>query len=319
MGDGTMIGEWTECLLSRAEEWGLPRSGRWESLLYNNYHPHMTTMNLLWFHEGGRNPDVVTKVYRQAEVPKREFDNLTRAHACAPQCAPEPLHFGRRGPFWELWMRGVPGERVSGVRVCSSAALRSIVNMVAELHEALAKASGAPGEDRYQRAVVAPLDAVANFGESASAREGCRRLAAATSGEWIQALPVIPQHGDLYLGNLLSDGEQWRVVDWESFGTVDLPFYDLGTLLLSALCETGKMSAEWDAALVRQAPALVRSYCDRLNLPIDGVRLLLPLMLVNWFHLQLSDGRTEFATRMYRTIVNYFENTAAWEGVFAPR
>ena len=314
-----MIGELTQRLRSEAKEWGLPASGRWDYLFYNNYHPHITTINLLWFHDGGRRPAVVTKLFRRADVPRREFENLRRARAWAPDCAPEPLYFGPREPFWELWMRGAPGVRLSGVRNCSAVALHSLVERIANLHRAFAANAGGAGPDRRQRIVTAPLEAVAVFGASEAVREGCRRLAAAADDKWIASLPVIPQHGDLYLGNLLSNGDEWHIVDWESFGTVDLPFYDLATLLLSALFEAGRTPAEWDAALVARIPDLVRLYCTRLNLTDDHRKRLLPLSLVNWFYLQQCDGRTEFTQRMYQTISNYFENQDAWERVFRPR
>jgi len=311
-----MICEWTRFLTDNAAKWGLPVSGKWDYLFYNNYHPHIMAIILLWFHEGAIYPQAVTKLFREDEVPKREYENLKRAHASAPDCAPEPLALAYSGSFCGLWMKGMPGRRMERSRDCSADALKSMAAMIADLHRALSGTDGNGSPDRHRRAVVEPLAALARFGESAPVREGCEKLASAASRSWIESLPVIPQHGDLYLGNLLRDDGRWHVVDWESFGSIDLPFHDLATLILSSLSGDAMIPSDWTPHLAAETPGLVRLYCDRLMLPREQVRLLLPLSLANWFHLQLRDGRQKFAQRMYRTIADYFEHAEAWEKVF---
>jgi Ser/Thr protein kinase RdoA (MazF antagonist) len=313
-----MIREWTQCLRDRSEEWGLPQPGKWECLFYNNYHPHMTTINLLWFHNGSRLPQVVTKLFRTAELPHREFNNLVRAHAAAPELAPEPLHLGELGPFWAVWMRGFAGSRLRGIEDCPVEALRSIAEMIAKLHQALGSSAGTVASERYDRAVKA-LACVADFGSSAAVREGCGRVAAAVTPQWIGKLPVIPQHGDLYVGNILSDHGRWHLVDWENFGAVDLPLYDLTTFLLSVLWQSGKKAGKWADPAVEAIPAIVRSYCETLRLDQRVLPVLFPVVLASWFHLHYSDGRQEFSERMYESIVDYFEHTDLWEKVFVPR
>ena len=115
---------------------------------------------------------------------------------------------------------------------------------------------------------------------------------------------------------MLSYRDQWRIVDWESFGATDLPFYDLCTLLVSCFQAYGETPDQWDRSRANQTSGLVRQYAKRLNLSAGDIRLLLPLTLVNWFHLQWSDGRKEFTRRMYKTIQHYFEHTNVWERVF---
>ena len=317
MGIGTivMISEWKTCLTSRAAQWGLPESGDWQFILYNNYHPHCSDLDLFWFHNGGAFPRAVTKISRDPGRGEREFANLQQAHASAPTWVPRPLYFGAQGKFWTLWMEGVPGAPFQGS--LTPAVVRSMVQAVTGIHQALAKSGTALRPDRWQQMVAEPLQSLAAFGPSGVVQEGARRVVAQASEEWLKRIPQIAQHGDLYAGNMLVEGDRWRVVDWEGFGLTDLPAYDLYTLLLSLLRPKGHGPAAWDAALVQQVPALTSGYARTLGLAAGDMRTLLPLTLANWFHLQWRDGRTQFCDQLYRTVADYFEHEESWERVFS--
>jgi aminoglycoside phosphotransferase (APT) family kinase protein len=310
-----MIDQWKHFVLDRVTEWNLPQGGEWTFLLHNNYHPQCTTLNVLWFHNGERFPRVVAKLYRESERVKQEFKNLVQVHQSAPAWVPKPLHFGAVGEYWALWMEGVPGSSFSGGNGNTPRVLRSLVEMLVSLHRAVRNSGGSdPG--RYQRMVVEPLDTVARFGTSASVRMGCANLAAESSAEWLNSLPVIPQHGDLCLGNLFLEGDRWYVLDWESFSVIDLPFYDLLTLLYSMLRQSGESPDRWDPALVKQVPGLIERYAAGLGLSRADVSRLLPLALANWFHLHWSDSREAFTSQMYQSIRHYFERVDGWQKVF---
>ena len=309
-----MIGQWKAFLLEKTAEWDLPKRGDWTFLLNNNYHPHCSNLNLLWFHNGGEFPRVVTKLFREPQLPQREFENLKQAYPSAAAWVPKPLHFGRQGEFCALWMEGVPGLRFRASN--GPVQLRSLIEMLASMHRAFRTTEMKP--ERYRRVVSKPIETVAQFGESAAVRSGCEILMARTSADWVQSLPVIPQHGDLVFSNVLLFRGQWHVVDWESFGVIDLPFYDLFTLLLSLLRAHGETPEHWDASLMKQVPALIGQYALALELSSTDAPLLLALTLANWFHLQWSDGRREFTNLMYKMIQHYFEHREAWESIFFP-
>jgi hypothetical protein len=309
-----MISEWRACLTSRAAQWGLPESGDWQFILYNNYHPHCSDLDLFWFHNGGAFPRAVTKISRDPGRGEREFANLRHAYALAPNWVPRPLYFGAQGNFWSLWMEGVPGFPFQGS--LTPGVLQSMVKAVSGIHRAFEKSGTAQRPDRWQRMVSEPLQSLESFGPAGAVREGARRIAARASAEWLKRIPQIPQHGDLYAGNLLADGDRWRVVDWESFGLTDLPAYDLYTLLLSLLSSDGDGPTQWNTALVQQIPALVTAYAKSVGLAAEDMPVLLPLTLANWFHLQWRDGRSRFCDRLYRTVIDYFEHEESWERAF---
>ncbi len=311
-----MIGHCKQFLMDRQEEWRLPKTGEWNLLLNNNYHPHYSSLNLLWFHKDGEFPTVITKVFPEPQIPNREFENLRQAHRYAPALVPQPLHIGSYDGFWMLWMQGVPGFRFRVNDGCSPAVMRSMVEMVISLHGALRKSAARIDPDRRRRMVLEPLQTVVDYCDSASIRDGCSKLASRSSADWVHSLPVIPQHGDLFAGNVLSHHDRWAVVDWESFGVVDLPFYDLFTLVLSVFRARGDNPVLWDEVLVKQVPTMLDCYTRSLHLSPADIELFLPLTLVNWFHLQCADGRKEFMRPMGRMIQDYFENTGSWEKVF---
>jgi Ser/Thr protein kinase RdoA (MazF antagonist) len=270
----------------------------------------------MWFHNSGRFPRVVVKFCNDPAQLKKEFENIRRAHECAPAVVPNPLHFGPQGHLWGLWMEGVPGSVLTTAKSYAPDVLHSLVDMVASLHAALRRGLQELDMDRYQHMVQEPLEAVAQFGPSVAVKTGCSQLAAAISAQWLNSLPVIPQHGDLYSGNILSHRDRFYVVDWEGFGAIDLPFYDLLTLLYSLLRGTGETPATWHSTLMNRFPSLIRSYAQRLNLTPADVSLLSPLALTNWFYLHLKEGRNEFTKDVYRTIQQYFENPEPWNRAF---
>ena len=308
----------TECELfmkRRLADWNLPNGGDWKCLVFNNYQPQCSNIDLLWFHNGGRFPLAVTKLCRQEIPVRREFENLQRAHAWSPGQVPKPLDLHKQGAFWALWMEGIPGTPLQW-ETLEPAKLESLTDSIAAMHIAIRANAGVGPPDRYSRLVTTPLDTLAAFGSDATVTTGCAELRARVPVSWIDSLPVIPQHGDLFPGNMLSDRGHWRVLDWESFGNIDLPFYDLLTVLVSLLTSRGETPDRWDPRLIREVPTAIKSYAVALQLSVADVRIMLPLALANWFHLMWSDEREQFTKHMYRTINRYFAAPESWQKVF---
>lgn len=315
-----MINQWKALLEEKAADWNLPTDGKWSFLLFNNYTHELHALrsecniDLLWFHDGGKYPRVVTKLSREEAALEREFQNLTQAHTHASKWVPRPLGLVRQGELWGLWMEGVPGT--SSLQDLRPAKLKAAAETLASMHKALRNHGTPLGSERHRRMVIEPIETVARLVSEPSVLTGCAELRARISPEWMDSLPLIPQHGDLMPGNLLSDGDRLYVVDWENFGKVDFPFYDLLTLLVSLLTERGERIEHWNSDLVKQVPDLIECYAQQLGLRAENVALLLPLTLANWLHLQWCEGRQQFADRMHKTIQHYFEHSDQWLKVF---
>ena len=309
------VERWKTILSAKAAKWGMPAGDEWRCLLHNNYHPTVATINVLWFHQDEYYPRAFTKV-RKEDVLIREFKKLEAIHQAAGDYVPKPLSVDKVDGVWMLWMAGVPGSRIPPRKTYRRAELVSIIDMLSSIHGAVKKSSGEHGSERHACMVAKPLEALIQFGDSTIVREGCAELVQSHSVAWMNALPVIPQHGDLFLDNILRHEDRLYVVDWEYFGVVDLPFYDLLTLLFSMLRVSGETPDSFDPELVQQVPFLVERYARSLGLPVSLMAELLPLLMANWFYLYWVEGKEPMAAKAYRTIAAYFMNRRAWGEIF---
>lgn len=309
-----MIEDWKQVISTRAAEWGLPTGREWTFLFHNNYQPKDSAINLMWFYRNEQFPRLVTKMCRSQGILAREFQNLQAVHPLAPRFVPRPMHLANADGFGMLWMEGVPGHRIPPARRYSASMLTTSVDMLVSIHRALNRGLDNAATDRHARMVATPLEAVRLYG-SPTVRNGCIALLETATATWLHSLPTIPQHGDLFLDNILCHREEFHVVDWENFGAIDLPFHDLLTLLLSFLRASAIGPDQWDADLKNEIPSLINRYARGLHLMASTVSIVLPLALVNWFYLHWIEGRAA-ATLMYRAIEHYFEHTGYWQKVF---
>jgi len=316
MEESIMIGGLKDILMSRAAEWGLPSGGDWKCLFHNSYDPPPLRFKILWFHGKDRFPLVVTKVGREESAFVREFEGLKKVHPLAQSCVPRPLCLEKTDEFWMLWMGGVPGLRIPPRASYAAPVLQATVDMLVSIHGGLARPAAEASADRHHRMVERPLAALMEWGPSAEVRAGCRAIAGTASTEWLRQLPVIQQHGDLFLDNVIRDRDRYYMVDWETFGAIDLPFYDLLTLIISLLRASGETPESLDPDLVRQVPLLIERYTRRLGLPATLVSQLIPLTMANWFYLHWVNDRQRIMESMYASIDRYFKNKGAWDEVF---
>jgi aminoglycoside phosphotransferase (APT) family kinase protein len=308
-----VIKNWQQILTTRALEWGLPAGNDWTFLFHNNYQPTASTINLLWFYADERFPRAVTKMARDRRILAREYRNLQEMYGVAKRYVPRPMHLGESGGFTMLWMEGVPGQRILGRY--SKSLLGELTDILISIHKAVRHDATEPASRRHARLVAEPLEAAIAHGGSAAVRNGCSAVLAAATVEWVAGLPVIPQHGDLYLDNVLQHRDVCRIVDWENYGANDLPFHDLLTLLISFLRASAGRTGSWNPRLRNLIPALIDRYTRALQLSRATVAVILPVTLANWFHLHWTEQRPA-AEVMYAVLQHYFEHQSDWQETF---
>jgi hypothetical protein len=107
------------------------------------------------------------------------------------------------------------------------------------------------------------------------------------AGAWLDALPQVRQHGDFCLNNIGVDGRQLVVFDWEDFGRVTLPGFDVVVLAASSL---GLDHARLDALLATDKPRplgiLVHELRRRLGVDRKAFRRYALLCLVTFLNLK---------------------------------
>ncbi len=300
-----MIGEWEAVLSANARQWDLPSKGRWTFLVHNNYQPNYSGVNIFWFHNESRDPLVVTKIFPESSLANQEFRNLIDAHSCAPHGVPKPYGLFEHRRLWALWMSGFSGSPLTSELV-SDALIDGLCDTLVTIQKGAAARRGAT-PNRYRESIQAPLEFA--FERSNAIAEGCRRTVAAYANGTLDRILTLPQHGDLYRGNLIIDeNKKWGIVDWELFGNVDLPFYDVVRFLFSL--ETTWAPDRWDLAVQRYARRLIARYTDAFRFPRQEFASLLPLLLANWHYRQpLPDGKA-FALR---ALEDYFTRPGEWE------
>ena len=149
---------------------------------------------------------------------------------------------GMRGPEWEAALGGVAqaADRVSEAAPGALQGLldtRENVNIAAEGARALA-GLGAAGVDRDVVDILA------------------RALDAAGTLAWR------PQHGDLWSSNVLQVGGRWVLLDFEQFGLVGVPLYDVVHLVRTTAQARATPPGPWDAPPPLWTPLLRRGGPD---------------------------------------------------------
>lgn len=300
-----MISDWKALLERNSAEWGVSESREaWSFLLHNNYQPHYSNLHVLWFRKD-RYPVVVTKVFPERVLPEQEFLNLKEAYACAPEWVPRPFGLYEQGRFWTLWMSAAPGRRLLPGDL-SETAVDRFCDGLATIHNRIA-ARRSPNSRRFDDCVREPLEAATQKCVGTELSGECIRLRAKYTESWLGSLRPLPQHGDLYGGNVIVDGPQWRILDWETLGRVDLPFYDLLCFLFSI--ETA-MPRHWGAALRQYAARSIARYSAACGCKLQDFTFLLPLLLANRAHMLLS---TERKAKAIAALQDYFRCPLEWE------
>lgn len=310
-----MIKEYEKFLYEMSTEWGLTVTGPLKFFLFNNYHAHSTNIDIFWFHRTERSPFLVTKLSRKVAHLECEYENLKQVYGHQFVCIPKPLYFGSLGGFHTLWMTGLRGFQLRPGGPHLAKYINRLVDAVIDMHRRLRCSAHVSEGQRVRRLVEEPLKTVAEYGTSATVRRCCQALQETCSDLVAHQLPVIPQHGDLFLGNVLRDGGQFYFVDWENFNIIDFPYYDLFTLLFSLLRGFGRTPECCPARVAKQIPKLIQRYTLELCLPVSNLNLLFPLTLANWFHMLYARGNREFDGEMYKLIESYFENEHRWQKI----
>jgi hypothetical protein len=118
-----------------------------------------------------------------------------------------------------------------------------------------------------------------------------RHWTAGAGARVLDSLTTVAQHGDFTVNNIGITRAGLVVFDWADFGAVEIPGFDLATLLLSMTDFEPARVLPLLTGTDRSLVLFTESACKRLSLPYPAFRTLLPLYLAIFLSL-----KSQFAT-----------------------
>jgi aminoglycoside phosphotransferase (APT) family kinase protein len=256
--------------------------------LYNNRGGATSSILIFGFAAGGTRPAVTVKLYRDRARASREYAALARLAPKLPERVPNPYLTGELHGWAFLAMEGMAGGPVAAARLRGH--LASIVDLVVALHRE--SDEGPMSQADVAAEIEAPLRAFER--NYASGRTGlewlCRAVGMHLASLGDVPLPRVSQHGDFTLGNLLAGPKGTvGVVDWEEFGQIRTPAYDL-SVLFSNLPRRDPFA---DRKLGQACFGALAAYAAATGLDRHWLRVLVPVGMMQFVLFCASEGREE--------------------------
>jgi len=185
-------------------------------------------------------------------------------------------------------MEGVAGAPIPAARLPRH--LASIVGLMVALHQECDEGLMSAGDVAAE--IEAPLATFErDYGGGRTALEGlCRAVGNHLASLRDVALPRVLQHGDFTLGNLLAGPKGTvMVVDWEEFGVVRTPGYDLA-VLFSNLPGRDPFA---DRKLGKVCFGALAAYAAATGLDPRWLKVLVPVGMMRFVLFCASEGREE--------------------------
>jgi hypothetical protein len=189
----------------------------------------------------------------------REFRGLTAAYGAMPTNVPEPLRLATCRSYQVLVTRGIRHRQLLPLRGAADVDVfeKGIASFLATGARAFRRSERAVSSGGLREALARASELVGWRGWEAY-WEGIRSLA--------ERLPPILQHGDFAVNNIGVREGALVFFDWEDFGEIDLPGFDVAVLLLSLNdFSMSALVAKLDAAGSVEAD-IVRSGCNSLGM-----------------------------------------------------
>lgn len=190
---------------------------------------------------------------------------------------------------WEVLVtEGLSYEAFAAGRFLASSSNTGVAGRVCELFEVARNAGGASVPAPNARALLDRLEQrfagtpypalLAHWRTSAGERELAR-------------LPVTPQHGDFVANNLAVRRSRLIVFDWEDYGKVSWPGFDLCTLVMTSLdpADVAAIGGRAGDDLRRRVPVLGAA-CRAIGITPEMFWRLVPLYLLRFLELKGTYG-----------------------------
>jgi hypothetical protein len=183
---------------------------------------------------------------------EREYRAMLNVREVIPEAVPEAVSLRPKGDLSALITRGVPFKCI---RECSP----SLTDFVWRYH-----AIQLTSQPFAHSPSMRHRDAIANMLGSDALKELRAPISAwlaSNDCDFLDGLPAARQHGDFVTSNLAATGDGYVIFDWEDFGEVWLPGFDVCTFMLEA---TGALDGNGLAPLFRSGDSAIAMLRGRL-------------------------------------------------------
>jgi aminoglycoside phosphotransferase (APT) family kinase protein len=256
--------------------------------LYNNRGGATSSILVFGFTAGKARPAVTVKLSRDRERALREYTALGRLAPKLPQRVPKPYLMGECRGWTFLAMEGMAGRSVAAAKI--SRFLTSIIDVLVALHRE--GDEGPMSQAELATEIEGPLRAFERdyaLGRT-ELEELCDAVKTDLAGLKDVPLPRVAQHGDFTLGNLLAGPKRSVVVvDWEEFGQIRTPAYDL-TVLFSNLPRRDPFAKR---RLRKACFRALTAYAAATGLNPRWLSVLVPVSMMRFVLFCASEGREE--------------------------
>jgi aminoglycoside phosphotransferase (APT) family kinase protein len=236
---------------------------------------------------------------------EREYLGLSMAHAAMPRNTPRPLGLSTHDSFPVLVVSGITHSALAPLDAATRR--EKFETGINQLIEISSRSFLVPSAEEGGSDVCIALEQASRHVHWPDWQEYCDRVM-----PYVTALPRVYQHGDLSLNNIGVAGEELIFFDWEDFGLVDVPGFDLAIVLLSL--------HQFDAvALARRLSKpsleqrLMQSGSTRLRIEARTFLFLFPAYLSLFAHMKATRGYdAEVSLRAYTALAQWLT------GAFSP-
>ncbi len=257
--------------------------------LYNNYDLTEGSILLFLFKRATTAPFAVLKLSRNRSILLREYENLKHIREIYPGIAAVPLFFDEIDDYHVLCTEPLNANRLTGTRA-KSKKLGLVTARLSKLHLLLQSQSATTTfskEDYLQ-----PFTGLYETELPVTIADYYNDLAAEFAHKIeYSSVRKIPQHGDLYFDNVLTKGRQVYFLDWEDFGAINLPGYDLFSLVFD-VCNLQDEKVDLVEKSLDSVARCTEDYFRSLEIPAGIVGALMAYTLVQQYCRSWTQGRT---------------------------
>jgi thiamine kinase-like enzyme len=285
---------WNDCGLG-------PPPKELDCLLLNH-----VTANFVIFEKGAPQPRLLLKVTRNTSLSK-EYKNLTVINQLCPDITPKPYGFHEVNGYFVLIEDFIVGKKIFRFRRRMQL-IDQAFDALIKLHKTLRGEDFILDDAQFDKLLRSPVQEFNAQNTSTIFTSQCDRLLRILENYKNTLFPRIPQHGDFSFVNVLFERQGVKIIDWEDFGEIILPLYDVFTLINSLYFDLRLFSNYTNNNPINILfNRKIREYCNTFNIHPKLVSLLYPISLVIFYNKNNPD-RIEAAQTTAELINHFFLN-----------